>query len=484
MANYGVTKNGFVLKRMDTILEEIHSDLTKGYGFDTRLNKTSFLNVLVTTFANQIANLWEVGQESYYAKYPATATGVNLDNACQYGGIRRKEKKQTIYPLYCTGVDGTIVLEGHSVATSTAPQVKLSSVNSYTITREKANAIEIKVAAISANVSYSVTINGDKYEYVSTTASEASILNGLKTAIKNADYSMEVEGKVLRITDTNVRRDNVFTLSSNLTTSSVTVIAQYATEEYGRITIPNGLVDTIVTNVNGLQKVTNELDPTYGRETQTDVELRHDYMNKSAVRSNRMLTSIISEIKSTVDGVETAIGYENDEDTTDARGLPPHSINIIVEGGDEGKIASAILSKKAGGIKSYGKITQNVVGLYGDTIPVAFDRPEYLYTWLKVVLHGKKTTLPNNYKTLTIDALINDWSDIEVGNSLLVQRLDNSIYDNVNGISYVDITNAHSTSKSFSPSDGDYKSGNVTAVYNQKVKIDKTRIEVSFVEDT
>ncbi len=35
MSDYGVTNQGFVLKRMDTILEEIHSDLTEGFGVDT-----------------------------------------------------------------------------------------------------------------------------------------------------------------------------------------------------------------------------------------------------------------------------------------------------------------------------------------------------------------------------------------------------------------------------------------------------------------
>ncbi len=35
MSDYGVTNQGFVLKRMDTILEEIHSDLTEGFGLDT-----------------------------------------------------------------------------------------------------------------------------------------------------------------------------------------------------------------------------------------------------------------------------------------------------------------------------------------------------------------------------------------------------------------------------------------------------------------
>ena len=83
MAQYGVTDKGFVLKRLDTIMEEIHSELTEEFGFDTRLTKPSFLDTLITTFSYQISDLWETAQNRYYAKYPATSTGVSLDTSVQ-----------------------------------------------------------------------------------------------------------------------------------------------------------------------------------------------------------------------------------------------------------------------------------------------------------------------------------------------------------------------------------------------------------------
>ena len=59
MAKYGVTDKGFNVKRLDTIMDEVHADLTEAFGFDTRLTKPSFLDVLVKTFSYQIADLWE-----------------------------------------------------------------------------------------------------------------------------------------------------------------------------------------------------------------------------------------------------------------------------------------------------------------------------------------------------------------------------------------------------------------------------------------
>ena len=79
---------------------------------------------------------------------------------------------------------------------------------------------------------------------------------------------------------------------------------------------------------------------------ETDVELRHSYLAKSAIRSTRMIDSICSQLINNVPNVESATGYENDTDDTDEEGRPPHSVEIIVDGGDETSIASIILDKK------------------------------------------------------------------------------------------------------------------------------------------
>lgn len=145
MAEYGITDKGFEIKRLDEILEELHSELSGKFGFNTRLDPQSFLNVLITTYGGQISELWEVAQASYYAKYPSTAEGVSLDNAVQYGGIRRSPNKYSYYTLHCTGDDGTVVRQGATVATNTAPQAKLAAVSEFVITRESFNKVSIRV---------------------------------------------------------------------------------------------------------------------------------------------------------------------------------------------------------------------------------------------------------------------------------------------------------------------------------------------------
>ena len=382
MPDYGVTEKGFVLKRMDTILEEVHEELTAGYGVDTRLLRPSFLDVLVTTFCGQIADLWETAQNSYYAKYPTMADGVNLDNAVQYGGIRRKAAQKTCYPLHCTGRDGTFVREGVIVATDTNPEIRLTS-SEFQITRSACNAASIKVAVAQEGV-YTIAINGVQYSYSSQNSLVEDILAGLKASVTDENYVLQIQENCLVLEDTMKTRSNMLVLSENLTTEQVTTIANFYTEDYGKVVLPYGIIRKMINNISGFDAVTNLLEPVYGRLQETDIELRQAYIAKSALRSNTMVDSIVSELLNNVANIESASGYENDTDVTDARGLPPHSVEIIVEGGDEQEIASAILMRKAGGIWTHGSIKVSVPTDYGDSVDIRFNRPERIYAWLKV----------------------------------------------------------------------------------------------------
>lgn len=483
MADYGVTDKGFVIKRLDTIMEEVHSDLTEGFGVDTRLLGTSFLNTLVTTFCGQIADLWETAQNNYYAKYPATATGVNLDFAVQYGGIRRTPDQKTCYPLHCTGDDGTVVREAAQVASDTKPEVILSAAEEFRITRDAFNEVKIVVAAEQTTV-YSVTINGSQYSYLNDADGAEVILNGLKDAIQNDEYEVTIEDSALVIRDTVKTRKNVLILSENLTTRSVTTIANFYTEEYGKIVLPNGIVTKFVNNIAGFDAVTNMLEPIYGRKQQSDIELRQAYLAKSALRSNTMIESITSELLNNVANIESAAGYENMTNETDERGLPPHSIEIIVEGGNEEEIAYAILRRKAGGIQTYGSISMDLPGTDGESVPIRFNRPQYLYTWLKVILHGDAARVPTNYATLTIQSLVEDGARFVAGTSMLTQLLNEGIYDKVAGITFVEILSAYSDSSTYVPDDSEYKLQNIMVTSREKVLLADTRIEVSFDADS
>lgn len=481
MADYGVTEKGFVIKRLDEILEEIHTDLTDGFGFNTRMDSQSFLNVLIVTFGGKIAELWEVAQNSYYAKYPSTAEGASLDNAVQYGGIRRGPNKYSYYKLHCTGTDGTTVRQGTVVATNTAPQMKLNAVTEFEITRERFNRANIRVAAEAKEI-YSVSINGIQYSYASQTEDALAIIKGLAGAIKVEGYQISVDEKnmLLSIEDKTVSRSGILVLSDNLTTESVTVLADFATNDYGKYIFPDRTITEIVTLITGFNSVENLIVPTYGQRQETDTELRHSYIAKSAIRSTRMIDSICAQLISSVSNVESATGYENDTDETDEEGRPPHSVEIVVDGGDETEIAAVILDKKAAGIQTFGDVTVNVATEYGDTVPINFNRPEYVYVWMKITLDADSSHLPTNYANLTVDSVVLDAATLHAGDDMLSQTFNDGIYAAVGGVTYVDIKCATTTKPNYVPSAGEYTKVNVSVTSRQKVVVTDTRIEVVY----
>ena len=477
MPEYGVTDEGFVLKRLDTIMEEVHADLTAGFGVDTRLNGSSLLNTLVTTFCGQVAELWETAQDSYYAKFPATATGVNLDNAVQYGGIRREAERRTVYPLHCTGSDGTTVRERTRVASNTNPEVRLSAAADFTISRDAFNEVEIMVAVAETGV-YTVAVNSEQYSYRNNDASAtaADILSALLERVTPEGYEVSLHDDALLIRDSRKARKNTLILSDNLTTKSVVTIANFYTLDYGKVTLPDGIVTKFVDNVAGFTAVTNRLAPVYGRARETDVELRQSYIAKSALRSNTMIGSIVAELLTNVADVSSAVGFENPTSQTDARGLPPHSIELIVEGGEDSEVASVIFRRKAGGIQTYGNVTVDVPGVYGESIPVSFSRPVEIHVWLHVALRGDTTKFPSAYADLVRRSLTERASGYVPGDSLLYQQLSGELYGLIPGLEMAEI------SYSLTGREEDYEFGNLSVTSREKIVISAERIAVEATE--
>ena len=122
MDEYGVTQKGFVRKRLDEVKNSVYGRLKEGWGYDITINPQSFLNVLVTGFSDEVAKLWEVAEDTYYAMYTMSAEGANLDNAMQFGGITRERDSRTTYMLACTAQDDTVVPYGVLVKSATNPE--------------------------------------------------------------------------------------------------------------------------------------------------------------------------------------------------------------------------------------------------------------------------------------------------------------------------------------------------------------------------
>lgn len=461
MADYGLTENGPNIKRLDVILEEMHESLTKKLGVNTRQNPESLLNHLLTNVADHIAELWEYGSDVYYSQYPSSAEGSSLDNCLQFGGITREMPAKSYYYILCTGLDGTTIPAGTILATDTNPATQLVSEEEAQITRSNFNTAVVVMASESAQNALSIVLNGTLYT--------GTTLEEIASAIDSEDVTTAYADGALTITSEDETANHTMVLSENLTTQTVGTVVQFPTEEYGDIVIPAGVVTKIVKSVTGLQSVVNVGSYIAGRLTETDSEFRQSHIDKIYNRSSRMLESIRSAILDNVQGAETVAVYENDSNVTDDMGRPPHSIEVVVDGGDKTEIAEQILDTKAGGISTYcsdnsNGVTVTLKGLYGEDIDIRFNRPEKVYIYFQVgVTFSTKTNPPTNYAELIKDTILSCMDDLETGRDVVPQKFTDELYKNVSGVDYFDIHLHASSDPSESPTSYEDRSVAITA---------------------
>ncbi len=137
----------------------------------------------------------------------------------------------------------------------------------------------------------------------------------------------------------------------------------------GAVTAAEGTLTEILTPIYGWSGVTNTSDATVGVPVEVDAALRQRQTKSVSLPAQTPLESIYGNVAD-VTGVERLAVYENDTDSTDDNGIPPHSICVVAGGGLADEIADAIAAKKNPGTGTYGTTPVLVIDKNGvpDTI--------------------------------------------------------------------------------------------------------------------
>lgn len=486
MPEYGITETGLRIKRFDTILSEINTFQTEGFGVQVGANTRSFLNTLNTSVADKIAELWELGADIYHNLSPMSAEGTALDNAVQFGGNSREKARSTYYPIHCECTEGITLDEETLIESDTNPAIKFLSAEERTISRSSFNKAKVKVVSTQPGEAYTVALNGTLYSYTCKAQDgPEAILGGLRDLILADEAeaftaSVDSENVLLIIEAADVESENSMLLTDNLTTESVTAIISFASEEPGEVSLPNGAITKIVTAPTGFLSCTNLCGYVAGRLLETDVELRQSYVDKIFSRSSRMTDSIRSAILANCAGVTAVQVYENRTNETDSEGRPPHSVEAVVDGGSNSDIAEQILATVSAGITTYGSVSVDVPGEDDDMIEVCFNRPTYIYCWFKVTLTISKASLvPANYAELVETAIVDAMSQVENGEDVVPQQqFLPAIYEQVPGISYIDVS-IYTTTSASEGQPSSYPLRSVEITNRQRAMTSSTRIEVA-----
>lgn len=198
---------------------------------------------------------------------------------------------------------------------------------------------------------------------------------------------------------------------------TVTTTAQVA----GAVTAAANTVTKIVTPAFGWQTVNNPLAATAGAPVETDAALRVRQGTSVALPSQTVLEALVGTVAN-LPGVTRYAAYENDTNATDANGVPPHSLALVVENGTAQAIAQAISNKKSPGAGTFGTTSQTVTDVFGIPHTINFFRPTTVNITATVsikALTGYTTAVGVSIQN-AVSAFING---LAIGKSVLTTRL-------------------------------------------------------------
>ena len=470
MADYGLSSEGFKQKRLADIIQSMNSRISDQLGVQIATEPNSVFGQLVGVFAYEIADLWEQASQVYGAMYPHTASGVSLDNASALAGISPIQAEKTTVICTCYGTGGTLIPYGSQVGSQNLT-FECADTSAY-IDSSKASYVGISVPSVVVSDTYSVTINGTVYSYTAIADDTPSlVLTGISSQISVAGITASVNNDVLEISTDDQQDTFGVIASANLNIDSIGSPVKFSCTEVGAITPALGTLTTIITNYAGWESVNNLVPANVGRNAESDTELRQRWNSSLYTRSVAMTDSIASALM-LLNGVTSATVYENETDSTDADGRPPHSIEAVVGGGDADAIGLAIWQKKSAGIDTYGSQSVSVTDSQGFAHTINYNRPLAIDVWLDIaVVEYPEESLPADASTRIIDAVMSYGNSLTVGNDVILQRFLGEIYRNVPGIGYITIT---------ASTDGvTYSSNNIPISAREIAVFDSSKVQVT-----
>ena len=475
-AVYGLTKDGFRRKRLPEILADINKRVADRLGVEIQTGSNSLFGQLHGVYAYEIADLWEQAEDAYNAMYPNTATGVSLANAAGLAGIAPVAGTKSMLTATCYGTDGTSIPYGARIASSAQNGSTWSCIeDDAAITSGQAiyAALVIRGDIVAGNT-YHLTVNDVETSYTAVDKDTAVIvLNALSKKVGSDSIKTSIDSNILSIRAASVK--SAFRISAKgLTITSIGSPVRFQCISIGAVDPDTGTVTSIVTTTPGWSAVNNEYSTDVGADAESDIALRQRWNRSLYMRASAMTDAISAGVKNNVIGINDCTTYENTSDEVDSDGRPPHSIEVVVDGGEDAAIAQEIWRLKAGGIDTYGSESALASDVKGMLHTVHFNRPVRIKIWLKVTVSKNPDREMAPSAALDIaQALLAKGQAQTMGEDVVLQRYFAAVFQAAPGVGYINLTATSGDTA------GTYSTDNIAISLRQIAVFDAARIEVN-----
>lgn len=122
MTTYGLTPEGFQIKRLQEVIADLEAHVRSEFGAEVVTGPDTGFGRIIGGFSKEIADCWEVLQAIYSSRYPASAVGVALDEVLDQNGMRRIAEDFSRVWLLLTGDPDTVIPSGSRASHASTAQ--------------------------------------------------------------------------------------------------------------------------------------------------------------------------------------------------------------------------------------------------------------------------------------------------------------------------------------------------------------------------
>ena len=471
---YGLSRDGFKRKRLPEIKSDIFRRFEDTTGVTVEKGSNSVIGVLVGVIGYEIADMWTSLEDTYNAMYPNTAEGVSLSNAAGLAGILPRPATGSIAVLTCYGQNGTLIPSGTEVSSSSDSTIVYASVDDANISIDNFSVLNFEIVGeVAEGNIYLININGVVSQYTARLGdSKSAVLVALASQLQSLNKS--IINDVLTIT-TDYTNSARLVEYFGLTLTKLGSPIRFECETLGAIDSPVGTITQLIDTISGFESAINDVPVSVGNNADTDETLRQRWSTSLYNRGSANIQAVRSRVLDCI-GVNKALVIENVGDTVDEDGLLPHSIEVIVSGGDNEDIANAIYSTKSGGIQTNGtQVVEIRDNLTSKTYPIHFNRPTNKPIYVKVDVYDYTEEVWSSDSVQLIKQAIVDYGkQLSFGENVIIQRFYGPIYSSTQGIGRLEVQ--------MSTDGATYSTGNVPISIREFATFDLNNIEVTHHE--
>ena len=284
---------------------------------------------------------------------------------------------------------------------------------------------------------YSFDINGTTVSYTSVsddTAQEVTdgLIARLEALVTYAGWGIDQGDSILQVA--NVLRSDfaLDNITAKLEVISYANVGIFDCTEEGAYSAPIGTLNTIATPVIGWIDVSNPFVGNIGRLVETDAQFRIRHSSYYAVGKGTE-DAISQTILNEAEGIISCVVESNRTNET-VNGRPPHSFEVIVEGGNTQEVCDLIWATAPAGVTIYwnpaSSETATVVDSEGYSHTVGYSKPfaVRIYVLVKRALYDEET-YPYDGDVRIAQAIVS-WASTEFvsGKDVVTQRLAIPVY--------------------------------------------------------